>query len=128
MAGDMQAVTGVSGTAQELMTNERLREGAMTTMNCADTESGAHDSASNEFEEASSQLEELDFEYEIASEGVFFSRSGTAVEEHDPAIRTGAAPFLGLTGTTTSAGPRCSTPRAKSRPRVCPATLRDHSH
>jgi hypothetical protein len=95
IAGDMRAMTDVSETAQELMS---ACEGAMTTTNCADTGSGAYDSASNEFEEASSQLGELGFEYEITSDGVFFSRSGTAVEEHGPATRTGAAPFLGLTG------------------------------
>jgi hypothetical protein len=44
-------------------------------------------------------LEELGFDYEITSEGVSFSRSGTAVEEYGPATRIGAAPFLGLTGT-----------------------------
>jgi hypothetical protein len=95
-AGDMQAMTDVSETAQRLMS---ACEGAMTTMNCADTYSGAHDSASNDFEEASSQLEELGFEYEITSDRVFFSRSDTIVEEYDPATRIGAAPFLGLTGT-----------------------------
>jgi hypothetical protein len=96
IAGDMQAVTEVSETAQGLMNSF---EDAMAIMDCADTESGAHDSASAAFEEASSQLEELGFDYEITSEGVSFSRSGTAVEEYDPATRIGAAPFLGLTGT-----------------------------
>jgi hypothetical protein len=92
----MQAVTEVSETAQELMNSF---DDALTTMDCADTESGAHDRASAAFEEAPSQLEELGFEYEITPDGVFFSRPGTAVEEHDPATRIGAAPFLELTGT-----------------------------
>jgi hypothetical protein len=92
----MQAMTGVSEMAQKLMST---CEGAMTTMGCVDTGSGAHDKASAAFEEASSQLEELGFEYEITSDGVFFSRSDdTAVEEYGPATRIGAAPFLGLTG------------------------------
>jgi hypothetical protein len=68
-------------------------------MGCADTESAAYDKAPAAFEEASSQLEELGFEYEITSDGVSFSRSDTAVEEYGPATRTGAAPFLELTGT-----------------------------
>jgi hypothetical protein len=50
------------------------------------------------FEETSSQLEELGFEYEITSDGGFFSRSATDVPGYDPATRIGAAPFLGLTG------------------------------
>jgi hypothetical protein len=58
--------------AQELM---NTCEGAMAIMGCADTERGAHGKASAEFEEASFQLEELGFEYEITSDGVFFSRS-----------------------------------------------------
>ena len=70
----------------------------MRWRSCADTESAAYDRASAAFEEASSQLEELGFEYEITSEGVSFSRSGTAVEEYGPATRIGAAPFLGLSG------------------------------
>ena len=71
----------------------------MTIMNCDDTESGAREHrASAAFEEASSQLEELGFEYEITSDGVFFSRSDTDVLGYDPATRIGAAPFLGLTG------------------------------
>jgi hypothetical protein len=44
-------------------------------------------------------LEELGFEYEITSDGVFFSRSDTIVPGYGPATRIGAAPFLGLTGT-----------------------------
>jgi hypothetical protein len=94
IAGDTRAMTGVSEMAQKLMST---CEGAMAIMNCADTGSGAHDPASNDFEEASSQLEELGFEYEITSDGVFFSRSDAVVPGYDPAI--GAAPFLGLTGT-----------------------------
>jgi hypothetical protein len=96
IAGDMQAVNEVSETAQGLMNSF---EDAMAIMDCADTGSGAYDNAPAAFEEASSQLEELGFDYEITSEGVSFSHSGTAVEECDPATRTGAAPFLGLTGT-----------------------------
>jgi hypothetical protein len=96
ITGDMQAVNGVSETAQGLMNSF---EDAMAIMDCADTGSGAYDSASAAFEEASSQLEELGFDYEITSEGVSFSRSDTAVEEYDPATRIGAAPFLELTGT-----------------------------
>jgi hypothetical protein len=92
----MLAMTDMSEMAQKLMST---CEGAMTIMNCVDTESGAHDKASAAFEEASYQLEELGFEYEITPDGVFFSRSDTAVEEHGPATRIGAAPFLGLTGT-----------------------------
>jgi hypothetical protein len=83
-------------------------EDAMAIMGCADTESGAYDNASAAFEEASSQLEELGFDYEITSEGVSFSRSGTAVGEYDPATRIGAAPFLGLTGISGSADQRIS--------------------
>jgi hypothetical protein len=103
IAGDMQAVTEVSETVSLSETAQGLMnsfEDAMAIMGCADTESGAYDNASAAFEEqASSQLEELGFDYEITSEGVSFSRSGTAVEEYGPATRTGAAPFLGLTGT-----------------------------
>ena len=93
----MQAVTEVSETAQGLMNSF---EDAMAIMDCAaGTESAAYDRASAAFEGASSRLEELGFDYEITSEGVSFSRSGTAVGEYDPATRTGAAPFLELTGT-----------------------------
>jgi hypothetical protein len=74
-------------------------EDALTVLDCADTESAAYDKASAAFEAASSQFEELGFEYEMTSEGVSFSRSGTVVEEYDPATRTGAVPFLGLSGT-----------------------------
>jgi hypothetical protein len=63
--------------AQKLMST---CEGPMTIMNCASTESDEHDTANAAFEAASSQLEELGFEYEITSDGVFFSRSDTAVE------------------------------------------------
>jgi hypothetical protein len=97
IAGDMQAMTDVSEMAQKLMNSF---EDAMAIMDHADTESAAYDQASAAFEEAPSQLEELGFEYEITSEGVSFSRSGTAVEEHDPATRIGAVPFLGLSGTS----------------------------
>jgi hypothetical protein len=96
IAGDMQAMTGVSEVAQKLMST---CGGAMTIINCVDTESGAHDTATAAFEGASSQLEELGFEYEITPDGVNFSRSDTAVPVYDPATRIGAAPFLGLTGT-----------------------------
>jgi hypothetical protein len=54
IAGDMQAMTGVSEMAQELMS---ACEGAMTTTSCANTESGAHDTATATFEDSSSQLE-----------------------------------------------------------------------
>jgi hypothetical protein len=88
IAGDMQAMTGVSEMAQKLMST---CEGAMAIMNCASTESDEHDTANAAFEAASSQLEELGFEYEMTSDGVIFSRSDTAVEEYDPATRIGAA-------------------------------------
>ena len=91
IAGDMQAMTDVSEMAQKLMNSF---EDAMAIMGCADTGSTAYDRASAAFEEVSSQLEELGFDYEITSEGVSFSRSGTAVEEYGPATRIGAAPFL----------------------------------
>jgi hypothetical protein len=91
----MQAMTGMSEMAQELM---NTCEDAMAIMNCAGTESDEHDTANAAFEDASSQLEELGFEYEMASDGVFFSRSDTVVPGYDPATRIGAAPFLGLTG------------------------------
>ena len=75
-------------------------EGAMmTTTNCADTESEAHDTATAAFEESSSQLGELGYEYEVALDGVFFSRSEPVVAEYDPGTRTAAAAFLGLSGT-----------------------------
>jgi hypothetical protein len=72
----MQAMTGVSEMAQKFMST---CEGAMTTTNCVDTECGAHGTASAAFADAPSQLEELGFEYEITSDGVFFSRSGPVV-------------------------------------------------
>jgi hypothetical protein len=70
----------------------------MTTINCADTESGAHDTATTAFEESASQLGELGYEYEITSDGVSFSRSETVVEEYEPETRIAPAAFLGLTG------------------------------
>jgi hypothetical protein len=78
----MQGVTGVSEMARKLMNSF---EDAMAIMGCADTGSTAYDKASAAFEEASSQLEELGFECEITSEGVSFSRSGTAVEDQQKA-------------------------------------------
>ena len=78
-------------------------EGAMTTINCADTESGAHDTANAAFDEAASQLEELGYEYEITSDGVSFSRAEpvvqcSVVDEYGPDSRTAAAAFLGFSG------------------------------
>jgi hypothetical protein len=71
----------------------------MTTINCADTESEAHDTAVAAFEESSSQLGELGCEYEVTLDGVFFSRSEPVVAEYDPGTRIAAAAFLGLSGT-----------------------------
>jgi hypothetical protein len=62
--------------------------GAITTINCANTESAAHEPATAEFEEAASQLEELGCSYEISADGVHFSR-GPVVGEYDPASRQG---------------------------------------
>jgi hypothetical protein len=42
----------------------------MTTSNCVNTESEAHDSANATFEEAASQLEEQGYSHEINSDGV----------------------------------------------------------
>jgi hypothetical protein len=90
-------MTDVSEMMQKLMS---ACEGAMAIINCADTGSGAHDTASAAFEDSSSQLEELGFEYEVTSDGVFFSRSGTVVvDEYGPETRIAAAAFLGLSGT-----------------------------
>jgi hypothetical protein len=95
IAGDMQAMTDVSEMAQKLM---RACEGAMTIINCANTESGAHDTATaSTFEDScSSQLEELGCEYEITSDGVSFSRAELVVDEYGPDARIAAAAFLGL--------------------------------
>jgi hypothetical protein len=96
IAGDMQAMTDVSEMAQKLMSPS---EGAMAIINCADTgRRGAHHTASAAFEDSSSQLEELGFEYEVTSDGVFFSRSGTAVDEYGPETGIAASVFLGLSG------------------------------
>jgi hypothetical protein len=57
--------------------------GAMTTTNCVDTGSEAHDSVNATFEETAFQLEELGYSHEISSDGVLFSR-GPAVDECDP--------------------------------------------
>jgi hypothetical protein len=65
----------------------------MTAMNCADTGSGAHDKAPAAFEETSSQLEELGFEYEITSGGVYFLRSAT--DGPPGALEPGARPDRG---------------------------------
>jgi hypothetical protein len=65
IAGDMQAMTDVSEMAQELMS---ACERAMAVINCADTGSGAHDTATTAFEESgASQLGELGYEYENLS-------------------------------------------------------------
>jgi hypothetical protein len=71
----------------------------MTTTSCVNTESEAHDTANTAFDEAASQLEELGYLHEIISDGVVFSRAGTAVEDYDPEARIAAAAFLGLSGT-----------------------------
>jgi hypothetical protein len=71
MADVTPDVTGVSPEAQKLMT---ACEGAMTTINCVNTESEAHDSANATFEEAASQLEEQGYSHEIASTGFLFTR------------------------------------------------------
>jgi hypothetical protein len=54
IAGDMQAMTDVSDMAQKLMS---ACGGAMAITNCADTESGAHDTATAAFEKSASQLD-----------------------------------------------------------------------
>jgi hypothetical protein len=42
----------------------------MAIINCADTESGEHDTANAAFDEAASQLEELGYVHEVALDGV----------------------------------------------------------
>jgi hypothetical protein len=96
IAGDMQAMTDVSEMAQKLMST---CEGAMTIINCADTEGDEHDTANAAFDEAASHLEELGCVYEMTLDGVVFSRSEPDVGEYDPDAKTAAAAFLGLDGT-----------------------------
>jgi hypothetical protein len=97
IAGETQAMTDVSEMAQKLMT---ACEGAMTIINCVDTESEAHETANAAFDVAASQLEELGyFLHEMTSDGVVFSRAETAKEEYDPEARIAAAAFLGLSAT-----------------------------
>jgi hypothetical protein len=93
IAGDMQAMTDVSEMAQKLIS---ACEEAMTTTSCANTEGDAHVAATAAFDEAASSLGELGFVYEVTRDGVAFSRSASDVEEYDPTIKIGAAPFLVL--------------------------------
>jgi hypothetical protein len=72
LAGDMQAMTGVSEMAQKLIS---ACEDAMAIINCANTEGGEHDTATAAFDEAASSLGELGFVYEVTRDGVAFSRS-----------------------------------------------------
>ena len=88
-------MTDVSEMAQKLMST---CEGAMTTTNCANTESDEHDTANAAFDEAASKLEELGFVHEITPDGVAFSRSEPDAGEYDPGTKIAAAPFLGLGG------------------------------
>jgi hypothetical protein len=83
--------------AQKLTTACEGDVTTMTTINCADTESEAHDNAA--FDEATSQLEEPGYLHEVSSDGVAFSRAETAVGYYDPEARIAAAAFLGLSGT-----------------------------
>ena len=92
----MQAMTDVSEMARKLIS---VCEEAMTTTNCANTEGDAHVVATAAFDEAASSLGELGFVYEVTRDGVTFSRSVPDVEEYDPTIKIGAAPFLVLNGT-----------------------------
>jgi hypothetical protein len=88
IAGDTQAMTGVSEMAQKLMST---CEGAMTTISCANTESDEHDTATAAFDEAASKLEELGFVHEITLDGVAFSRSEPDAGEYDPGTKIAAA-------------------------------------
>jgi hypothetical protein len=80
---------------QELMST---CEGAMTTINCVNTEGDEHDTATAAFDEAASSLEELGFVHEVTLDGVVFSRSEPDAGKYDPGTEIGAAPFLGLSG------------------------------
>ena len=51
------------------------------------------------FDEAASSLEELGFVHEVTLDGVAFSRSEPDAGKYDPTTKTGAPPFLGLSGT-----------------------------
>ena len=101
IAGDMQAMTDVSEMAQKLIS---VCEEAMAIINCANTEGDAHVAATAAFDEAASSLGELGFVYEVTRDGVAFSRSAPDVEEYDPALKIGAAPFLVLNGTAAELG------------------------
>jgi hypothetical protein len=72
IASETQAMTDVSDMAQKLM---RTCEGAMAIINCVNTESDDHDTATAAFDEAASNLEELGFVHEVTLDGVAFSRS-----------------------------------------------------
>ena len=54
IASETQAMTDVSDMAQKLM---RTCEGAMAIINCVNTESDDHDTATAAFDEAASNLE-----------------------------------------------------------------------
>jgi hypothetical protein len=95
IAGDTQAMTDVSKMAQKLMST---CEGAMTIINCANTESDEHDTANAAFDEAATHFEELGYVYEMTLDGVVFSRSEPDAGEHDPDAKIAAAAFLGLEG------------------------------
>jgi hypothetical protein len=95
IAGDMQAMTGVSEMAQKLMST---CESAMAIIYCADTDSDGHDAATTAFDEAASKLEELGFVHEITLDGVVFSRAEPGAGGYDPETKIAAAPFLGLGG------------------------------
>jgi hypothetical protein len=66
IASDTQAMTDVSDMAQKLM---GTCEGAMTAINCVNTESDEHDTATAVFDEAASNLEELGFVHEVTLDG-----------------------------------------------------------
>jgi hypothetical protein len=70
----------------------------MTTINCANTESDEHDTANAAFDEAATHLGELGYVYEVAPDGVIFSRSEPDAGEYDPDAKIAAAAFLGLEG------------------------------
>jgi hypothetical protein len=89
-------MTGVSEMAQKLIS---VCEEAMTIISCANTEGDAHVAATTAFDEAASSLGELGFVYEVTRDGVAFSRPAPDVEEYDPTMKIGAAPFLVLNGT-----------------------------
>jgi hypothetical protein len=64
IAGDMQAMTGVSEMARKLMS---ACEDAMAIINCANIEGDEHDTATAAFDEAASSLGELGFVYARAA-------------------------------------------------------------